>query len=194
MVYAAKDDRSCYPGTDVLRNKAGIRDAEKLAEFELTMSLTRSEESLPQGHLDYSHYKAIHRYLFQDIYEWAGQIRTIRTGKSGHWFCYPEHIDQEMKRIFSELANQKWFTGLGKEVFMKKPAYFLADINAVHPFRDGNGRTQMMFIVLLTEYAGFKFDHTKLDQNEVLDAMISSFKGNKIALIALIALFGKLVI
>ncbi len=186
MVYTAKDDPSCYPGATVLRNKANIRDGDMLAEFELAMSLTRSEENLPNGRLDYAHYKALHHHLFQDVYDWAGLLRTIRTGKSGHWFCYPEHIDQEMRRIFSNLISRNWFTGLSKEKFVSEAVHFLAEINAVHPFRDGNGRAQMTFLVLLTENAGFTFDDNKLEQKEVLNAMIDSFQGNETALLKLL--------
>jgi len=96
-----------------------------------------------------------------------------------------------MRHIFLKLVSHKWFRGLNKEQFAIKAAHFLAGINAVHPFRDGNGRTQMTFMVLLAENAGFAFDGTKLEKNEVLDAMINSFRGNETALVGLL---GKVVV
>ncbi|RRI05930.1 hypothetical protein EH240_05195 [Mesorhizobium tamadayense] len=117
MVYAAEEDPLCYPGTTVLRNRLNIEDQAELDEFELALFVTRADEGFPAGNLDYEHYKAVHRHLFQDIYEWAGEVRTIRIGKGGNWFCYPEYIDQEMRRIFEELAEVNRLRGLGIENF-----------------------------------------------------------------------------
>jgi cell filamentation protein len=186
MVYTATDDPACYPKTDVLRNKAGIMDADKLAEFELAMFITRSEENWPEGQFDYEHFLALHHHLFQDVYEWAGQIRKIRTGKSNNWFCYPEYIDQEMQKIFADLANEDLLIRLDRKDFVIEAAHFLAEINAVHAFREGNGRTQITFLILLTENAGFTFDDNLLDEKAVLNAMIASFKGDKTALVDLL--------
>lgn len=151
MVYAAEEDPLCYPGTTVLRNKLNIKNQAELDEFELALFLTRADEEMPAGDLDYQHYKAIHHHLFQDIYEWAGAVRTIRIGKGGNWFCYPEYIDQEMRRIFRELAAADRLSKLGIEDFAVQASHVLAEINAVHPFREGNGRTQLTFLAMLLE-------------------------------------------
>ncbi len=87
--YSATDDPLCYPESQVLRNIAELKDQDALDQFEQLMFLTRAEEELPEGDLDYLHYKKIHHHFFQDVYEWAGQIRQIRTGKGGNWFCSP---------------------------------------------------------------------------------------------------------
>jgi cell filamentation protein len=125
-----------------------------LEEYELAMFLTRADEDWPAGQLDYEHYKALHHHLFQDVYEWAGRPRTIRIGKNGNWFCYPEYIDQEMDRIFEELADSNHLTELSVDEFAKETAHVLAEINAVHPFREGNGRTQLALLSILAEHAG----------------------------------------
>ncbi|TPO13617.1 Fic family protein [Mesorhizobium sp. B1-1-5] len=186
MVYAAGDDPLCYPGTTVLRNKLSIIDQAELDEFELALFLTRADEQIPAGHLDYAHYKAIHRHLFQDVYEWAGRIRTIRIGKGGNWFCYPEYIDPEMQRIFGELADADYLRGSPIEEFAVRAAHVLAEINAVHPFREGNGRTQLTFLAMLMENAGFWFNADVLERERVLDAMIESFAGDEAPLASLI--------
>jgi hypothetical protein len=95
--YDATDDPLCYPGTQVLKNQADLEDQDELDQFEQLMFLTRSEEPLPDGNLDYEHYKAIHRHFFQDVYDWAGGPREVRTGKGGNWFCYPEYIDAQSR-------------------------------------------------------------------------------------------------
>ena len=86
--YDATDDPLCYPGSQVLKNKAALVDQGELNQFEQLMFLTRAEEDLPAGILDYQHYKAIHYHFFQDVYDWAGHPRVIRTSKGGNWFCY----------------------------------------------------------------------------------------------------------
>src|SRR3990167_2314572 len=103
-MYEAGEDPYCYPGTTVLKNRLGLRMQAKLHAFEAEITAQRAAEPLPAGRLSYAHYKAIHRHLFQDVYSWAGRIRTIRSAKGANAFCYPEHIDHEMRRLFTELA------------------------------------------------------------------------------------------
>jgi fido (protein-threonine AMPylation protein) len=118
------------------------------------MSFERSTESLPSGRLSYSHFRAIHRHLFQDVYAWAGKVRTVRISKGESTFCYPEHIDQEMAKLFKALRQTGHLRGTSPQDFAKQAAHFLAELNAIHPFREGNGRTQLTFLTLLADRAG----------------------------------------
>jgi len=176
--YAAENDPHCYPGTTTLINLLDITDSQLLEEAELAFFLIRAEEP-PDGKLDLDHYLALHRHLFQDVYAWAGQIRTIRTGKAGNWFCYPEYIESELHRVFAELGDIELRRSMARGAFAAHIAHFLAELNAVHPFREGNGRTQLSFAVLLAEQAGFRFDATKLDPTKMMEAMIESFSGDE---------------
>jgi cell filamentation protein len=175
VTYATGQDPLCYPGTIVLRNKANIRDQAELDAFELEMFLTRSIEPVTGHSFSQSRYLALHFHLFQDVYDWAGRIRTIRIGKSGTWFCFPEFIEVELGRLFSNLSESDCFSGLTKPEFARCTAKFLADLNAIHPFREGNGRCQMTFLGMLTENAGFHFLGEKLNPKHTLDAMVQSF-------------------
>ena len=177
-MYAAHEDPYSYPNTDVLINLADIRDAEKLKSFELAMLATRIQDPLPSGSFDAPHYRQIHKHLFQDIYEWAGKYRTIRIAKNGNWFCYPEHIDAQMRDVFAGLAKDNYLTGLDPEDFAISAAKFLAEINAIHPFRDGNGRTQLTFLSLLADNAGHELSLESLVPDRFLKAMINSFIGD----------------
>ena len=94
-MYDAAADPYCYPGTVVLRNLADIRTQAKLNRFEAQETARRSDESLPIGRFDVEQYRATHKHLFQDVYAWAGTFRTVRLGKEGSAFCYPEHIEAE---------------------------------------------------------------------------------------------------
>lgn len=183
--YTATDDPLCYPGSQVLRNIAELKDQDELDQFEQLMFLTRAEEELPEGNLDYRHYKEIHHHFFQDVYDWAGQIRQIRTGKGGNWFCYPEYIDEQMDILFRQLTEEDHLLHVDDiATFSDRAAHYIAEINAVHPFREGNGRCQLILLTILTELAGFQLTEDRLDESSFMEAMIESFHGNNAALAA----------
>ncbi|MCV3738097.1 Fic family protein [Rhizobium sp. TRM96647] len=186
MVYTAETDPLCYPGTTVLRNKLGLVDQDELDEYETAMFVVRSEEPWPEGDLDVTYYLSLHHHLFQDVYDWAGEIRTIRIGKGGNWFCYPEHIRAQLDRIFQHLTNANALDSLAPGDFAAQAAHLLAEINAIHPFREGNGRTQLAFLALLAERASLPFDADVLGRERVMDAMIESFAGSEEPLAGLI--------
>ena len=176
-MYGAINDPYCYPGTTVLKNKLGLRKQADLDKFEAEISLQRSAEPLPEGKLTYPHYCAIHRHLFQDVYTWAGKPRTVRISKGGSMFCYPESIDREVKKLFKQLVEAKYYKGLSPAEFAKNAAHFLAELNAIHPFREGNGRSQLSFLILVAEMARHPFDLAKMDPQAIMQAVIASFKG-----------------
>jgi cell filamentation protein len=182
--YASADEVYCYPGSMVLRNLRDLRSAEELELFETAMTSQRAEEPLPEGELDFAHYCAIHRHLFQDIYSWAGEARTVRTGKGANLFCYPENIDAQMTSLFAELRAANCLRALDREKFVAGLASFLATLNAIHPFREGNGRTQLVFVTLIAHEAGYPLNLEKLREAEFLTAMIESFAGSEANLCA----------
>jgi cell filamentation protein len=181
-MYDVESDPYSYPGTNVLRNKLGLRSAEELVAFEAEITSQRASEPLPEGDFDYAHYRSIHHHLFQDVYEWAGQQRMVRIGKDGNWFCFPEHIEGQMNRLLSDLSEENLLTGLDGASFARRAAHYLAELNAIHPFREGNGRAQLSFVTLLAENAGHPLKLDELDPSEMLDATILSFGGDEGAL------------
>lgn len=186
MAYAAETDPLCYPGTTVLKNLLDIEDAELLDEAELALFLIRAGQAFPIGDFGQKHYLDLHRHLFQDVYPWAGEVRSIRIGKDSNWFCYPEYIAAELERVFAELGDADKLENMTAAEFAGHVGHFLAELNAVHPFREGNGRTQLTFLAMLAEHAGFGFNEEKLDRNRVMQAMIESFSGNEAPLVSLI--------
>ena len=155
--YDAFEDPYCYPGTSVLRNLIDIRDQAELDAFEVEISTLRAEEPLPEGEFDPTHYRRIHHHLFQDVYTWAGQYRTVRTSKEGNSFCYPEHIPAQMDALFQKLQGARALTGLGQEAF--------------------NGRTQLAFLGLIGETSGHPFHFENLNRETYLPAVIASYFG-----------------
>lgn len=176
--YDAFDDPYCYPGTQCLRNKLDIRDAARLEAFELEMSTLRATEPLPTGRFSPAHYRNLHRHLFQDVYAWAGQYRSVRTSKGGNVFCYPEHISSEMRKLFTQLKAAAFRPNDDLHGFISSAATFLGELNAIHPFREGNGRVQLTFLHLLGLRAGHPFDLARVRNESFMPAMIASFHGD----------------
>jgi cell filamentation protein len=176
--YEVFDDPYCYRGTFVLKNRAGVKDPKRLEAFELEMSTLRAEEPLPNGRFGQAHYCAVHKHLFGDVYTWAGRYRTVRTSKGGNTFCYPEYIDLEMAKLFARLGNGALFKSESAREFTKDASIFLAQLNAIHAFREGNGRAQLAFLHLISLRAGYPLDLKKLRPGPFLDAMIKSFHGS----------------
>lgn len=187
MFYDAVADPYCYPGSTVLKNRLGLRDQAQLDAFEHELTAQRFDEPLPVGRLSVAHYRAIHRHLFQDVYPWAGRFRTVRISKGGSMFCYPEHIASEMRKLFNELKLEGFLRGLPSNGFAHRSAHFLADLNAIHPFREGNGRTQLVFFTVLALQAGHPLNLDALDPEAFLAAMVGSFRGEEAALADAIA-------
>jgi cell filamentation protein len=178
-LYGAAPDPYVYAGTDVLKNRLGIRDADVLEQFEAACLLERGAEPLPDGRFGAAHYRAVHRHLFGDVYRWAGRYRTVRLAKQGSVFCYPENIPGQMDRLFRQLRQDELLRGLSKPAFAEASATFLATLNAIHPFREGNGRSQMAFMSMLASRAEYPLSIEKLEPASFLDAMVRSFAGDE---------------
>jgi len=174
------DDPYTNPGTTLLRNLAGIHDPKELEVFEASASFRRLLELQGdplRGHFDSEHLKQIHRYIFQDVYDWAGHYRTVNISKpEGVWFARPEYIEPSLRRIFEELAAEQRLRGLGKKRFVARCAYYLGEINAVHPFREGNGRAQREFVRELALETGYAINWVGVTQAEMGAASLRSFQ------------------
>jgi len=101
-------------------------------------------------------------------------------------FCYPENIVPELKKLFGNFAAAKQLRELDAGQFAKAAAHVLAELNAIHPFREGNGRTQLTFLKLIATAAGHNVEFTRLNAPAMLQAMITSFSGNEEPLARLI--------
>lgn len=185
-MYDAIDDPYTYENSTVLINKLDLRDQAELDAFEAEISSARAEEPLPEGVLDFTHYKAVHHHLFQDVYDWAGEVRTVRISKGGNPFCFPENIESQTTWLFDDLRTANYLQNLDAQVFSAKAAHFMAELNAIHTFREGNGRSQLTFFALLADHAGHPLNLDKLEAEEMLDAMIASFDGDEGKLAAVI--------
>ena len=183
------DDTYCYPGTDVLRNKAEITNAQDLDTYEGELSTLRSIEILENpivGQFDLAHLQRIHIALFQDVYDWAGKIRTVDISRGNSRFANVRFIESAANDIFTKLAHENWLKGLDTNTLSKRLAHYLSEINALHPFREGNGRVQRIFISQLSESAGYQLDYSDLEQEQIYQAMELAFNGDESILANLI--------
>ncbi|WP_416178073.1 Fic/DOC family protein [Dialister sp.] len=170
----------CYPGTDVLKNKLGIHDIAILheAERDITARRLMQLQNHPiAGNFDYAHLKAIHRFLFRDIYSWAGEERTVDIART-HMFCNVKFIHPMAVEIFGKLAKENFLKELARDVFIERLTWFFSEVNALHPFREGNGRTQREFFRELGNAAGHNIDYSGITESEMVQASIDSFLKN----------------
>jgi cell filamentation protein len=170
------EDPYADPVTGVLRNKLGLSASVELeaAEREIThAALIFLKESPAQPSYELSHLCAIHRRVFGDIYDWAGQLRTVAIAK-GTWFCLPQYIESAAAEVFRALHDDNLLRGLPRDAFTERLTYYLGEVNAIHPFREGNGRAQRAFFDQLASDAGFILDwqHLGADRNIAAPAAI----------------------
>jgi cell filamentation protein len=168
------------PVTGVLYNKLGLGTAAGLeaAEREIThAALILVDESPVSPSYDLPHLQEIHKRIFGDIYEWAGQIRTVAIAK-GAMFCLPQYIDSSAAVIFGELHDEDCLRGLSRDAFVGRLAHYLGEVNALHPFREGNGRAQRAFIGQLARDAGFTLAWQHLDPARNVKASAAIMRGD----------------
>ena len=177
--YQKHDDFYCYPGTTVLINKFDIRDKEALntSERQITaLKIAKLEESPVKGSFDLKHIKSIHKFIFGDIYDWAGQIRRGDfLIKSDSIFCRAMFIESMAADIHAKLKADNFLRGLEKSDFINKLAYYMGEINALHPFREGNGRTQRLYFKQLCVKAGYDLGFSNTQKETLVKADIAAF-------------------
>ena len=171
------DSVYCYPDSDVLINKLDFRNLDNLLLVERRFTMLRLLELMDnpiKGKFNLKHLQAIHAYIFQDIYDWAGKIRTVDIAK-GNMFCKVELIQEQADLLFGKLKKESYLEGLEEETFVKRLAYYFSEINALHPFREGNGRSQREFIRSLADHCGYVLLFDKVSSEEMLSASEASF-------------------
>jgi cell filamentation protein len=174
------DDPYTDPVTGVLRNKLGLSTAAGLeaAEREIThAALILLRETQVRPTYDLPHLCTVHRRIFADIYEWAGRVRTVAISK-GSLFCLPRYIEPSAAEIFRQLSDENFLQSLERDVFLDRLTYYLGEVNAIHPFREGNGRTQRAFFEQLAYDAGFTLAWQHLDAARNIAASVAIMRGD----------------
>ena len=181
MAYSIESTQDgCYPGTTVLINKLDLRDQTALDQAErisVTLHAAELEATTYTEPFTFDFYCSLHRDLFQDLYDWAGELRTINLSKKGTNFYHTDELLQYGEAKFQYLASEHDFQGLPKTELAEKIADFYHEINMLHPFREGNGRTQRLFFTLLIRRCGYSIDFANCDMDELMMATIYAAQG-----------------
>jgi cell filamentation protein len=168
------DDPYLYPGTRLLRNRLGITDPKALDEVERRFVIQRARRGMPGGSFDLAHLRAIHRHLFQDIYDWAGELRTVEINKGGQQFQFRQYIETGMADVHRRLSRARFLRDLPPAEFAAQAGTIMGDVNYIHPFREGNGRTQAQYLKQLAAQAGHSLDLTRIDPAAWIEASKAS--------------------
>ena len=176
-MYESKNSVYCYKGTNVLVNKMNIKDPIALKNYETSvigLKLMALSKQGITGKFDVSHLVSIHKFLFEDIYPFAGLFRTENIAKDCFQFAEWEYIENELTRLLSELKSENFLANLTKEKFAERLAYYWAELNVLHPFREGNGRTTREFLRQLSLKNGYILNLHKISPQKLFNASIKS--------------------
>jgi len=189
--YGNDRDPYLYPELNVMRNRLGIRQAERLAhaayEFTALRAATLSLGPLLRG---LPHLCAIHQHLYQDIFDWAGDIREMDIYQGDTRFCHFAYIEKEGNSLMQDLEEEGYLVGLEKADFINRLSHYYCEINVLHPFRIGNGIVQRIFFEQLAIHAGYQLDWRGIDPEAWAQANQSGAMGD---LSALNTIFSKVV-
>lgn len=171
----------CYPNTNVLINKLNIHDEKILNHYERQLVAIRQAELIENpiiGNLDFLHLKTIHKHLFQDLYFWAGESRNCNISKRD-LFCLAQHIDNYSFTIFEKLRKEHFFLGQSIDDLIVSLVDLLGDINALHPFREGNGRSQREFINMVARINGINISFINVTARDMIEGSHNLNNGNR---------------
>ena len=176
-LYEARNSIYCYKNSDVLINKLDIKDNKRLEEFERKIVLAKLYELRQNnqiGNFDIEHFVGIHKFLFEDIYPFAGLFRTENIAKGNFSFAEWEYIEDELKKLLNQLKEENYLQNLDRNTFIKRLSYYMAELNVLHPFREGNGRTIREFIRQLAYKNGYVLNLKNINPKDMLHACIRS--------------------
>jgi len=169
-------DPYTYLGTDTLRNRLGITEEKTLTEAERRLTQARGAEA---ARLTFpataDGYRSLHRHLFQDLYDWAGQDRTVNIAKGGSSFAAVPYLARELDKLFVDARAKQGFRGLPRDEFFDRLGNHINEINAIHPFREGNGRTMRHHAAQLARDAGHPIRIASIDKTAWMEASRHGF-------------------
>lgn len=182
MNYELENDPYLDQSSGILKNLLEITNAEELAKAEGDISgaqIASLAERPVEGNFDLEHLQMIHKHVLGSIYLWAGELRTVELSLGSTQFASVEYLPQAAKEVFDSLAAEKFLSDLSDEDFPFRLAHYYSEVNLLHPFREGNGRTQRAFFSLLSAQSGRRIAWAQMDPEENIQASIAAYNGNE---------------
>ena len=184
MPYDVGKDPYVDVSTGVLRNLLGVRNTEELELAEARIVSIAITKLVSRIHpvptdLTFEFFLVIHKRLFGAIYDWAGQLRTVEVSKGTTSFARAEYLQVNLQALFQQLATDEYCASDSKEEFIEKLAYYYSELNVLHPFREGNGRTIRTFLSLLADCHGYYIAWGYMTAAENIQASIASYNGDE---------------
>ena len=189
MKYSAKADVYTDAESGVLKNRFNLDDAQELARVESGLFALRAAELATKpitGGFDLAHLQAIHRHLFGDVYDWAGEPRMVDISKGAARFAHYAHIAKQAELLARALQAEDMLRGVDIDQFCRRAAHYLSEWNVLHPFREGNGRSTRELLGQLAHERGYHIDWHQMAPDVFLDAMIQAYHGNEAPLAGLL--------
>lgn len=158
---ASPPDQPYSQPNGLLYNKLYLSDSQELAKAEADFTRLRMvqlEKQPIEGRFDLAHLQAIHRHIFQDVYSWAGELRTVNISKGDSVFAFAQHLESSANKLLNQLARENHLKDLSRQQFVERAAHYMTELNAIHPFREGNGRSSRAFFEQLGKEAGHSLD------------------------------------
>lgn len=171
---------NCYEGTTCLINKFEIKDEKTLSIVEGNITFAKAaelEKNPIVGEFDTKHYKDVHRFLFGDLYDWAGVYRNINISKKGTVFADCNELESLSDRIFARFKTNFPLKDLPIDKFVFEISDLYRSLNMLHPFREGNGRCERSYITQLIRSSGYDFNFSQIDRDLLMIATIQSSQG-----------------
>lgn len=178
----------------VLKNHLGITDTALLNQYEQRLSnfhIVKILVEWPSQGFDVEYFKSLHRTIFGEVYPWAGEFRKVDIGKGDTLFLPHTQIEHETQHLFNDLADENFLYGSTHEIFSHKMGEYLIRLNQIHPFREGNGRTQRVLVSKIAQHAGMRMDWSSISNEAMKRACIEGVNGNIRNMVRLILLNSK---
>lgn len=158
----------------ILHNVRGFTEQGKLDKYERrhsAVAIYDLELNPVRGRFDQAHLQAIHRRIFEKVYPWAGELRQVNIARPASYpFALIQFMQQNLDQTFASLASEGYLKALGVASFADRAAFYLGELNSLHPFREGNGRTLREFIRELAAEAGLRMDWSHVTQEQMYEA------------------------
>jgi len=184
MAYDVDNDPYINENSGILRNKLGIKTQNELndAEARITsveITVLTSDDIPPYDEFTEDLFLRVHKQLFEELYDWAGKLRTVELSKGETSFARLEHLATSTHELFKQLNKDEYLVNLDFEPFVEKLAHYYGEFIVLHPFRDGNGRAIRTFLAMLADSIGWHIAWDEMNAEQNIVASIAAYNGKE---------------